>query len=115
MLTFDVQPGRGEQRQVRHFVPAGERRAGACELEIDLADRFANFARPLKHLIGVDKPFTVRVIVKGDDKLGGTLFDAEIAGQRTAISYLENVTVKKVSIRTEGVELKNVQIAPFKN
>ncbi len=115
MLTFDVVPA--EANKGKFFVTflPGDGEQGLRELEIDLADRFANFARPLKHLIGVDKPFTVRVIVKGDDKLGGTLFDAEIAGQRTAISYLENVTVKKVSIRTEGVELKNVQIAPFKN
>ena len=57
--------------------------------------------------------FTVRVIVKGHDKLGGTLFDAEIAGQRTAISFHENRTVKKIHFRTEGVELKNVHIAPL--
>ena len=41
----------------------------------------------------------------------GTLIDAEIAGQRKAISFHENLTVKKIHFRTEGVELKNIQLA----
>jgi hypothetical protein len=45
----------------------------------------------IESLIAIAGPFTVRVIVKGDDKIGGSLVD------------------------TEGVELKNVQIAPLKN
>ena len=68
----------------------------------------------IENLIGVDKPFTVRVIVKGCEKIGGSLVDAEIAGQRTMISYRPDLTVKKMVFRTEGVELKNVQIAPLK-
>ena len=68
----------------------------------------------IENLIGVDGPFTVRVIVKGDDKIGGSLIDAEIAGQRTMISYRPDLTVKKLFFRAEGVEFKNVQIAPFK-
>ena len=55
------------------------------------------------------------MIVKGDDKLGGSLIDAEIAGKRTMISYRADLTVKKITIRADGVEMKNVQIAPFEN
>ena len=55
------------------------------------------------------------MIVKGSDKIGGSLVDAEIAGQRTMISYRPDLTVKKMVFRTEGVELKNVQIAPLKD
>ena len=96
------------------FQPAGGEQ-GVHSLDIDLNDQTAHFARLLNNLVGVDKPFTVRVIVKGDEKLGGTLFDGEIAGARTAISYQENFTVKTMVFRPEGVELKNVQIAPLKN
>ncbi len=69
----------------------------------------------IENLIGVDTPFTVRVIVKSDDKIGGSLIDAEIAGQRTMIAYRAGLTVKNMIFRTEGVELKNVQIAPLKD
>jgi len=77
------------------------------------AESTLNYA--IENLIGVEKPFTVRVIVKGCDKIGGSLVDAEIAGQRTMISYRPGLTVKKMVFRTEGVELQNVQISPLKN
>ncbi len=69
----------------------------------------------IENLIGVDRPFLVRVIVKGDDKLGGTLIDAEIAGQRTMLSYRPNLTVKKLVFRAEDVELESVHIAQLKD
>ena len=53
------------------------------------------------------------MIVKGCDKIGGSLIDAEIAGQRTMISYRPDLTVKKMVFRTEGVELNNIQVAPL--
>ena len=65
----------------------------------------------IENLPGVDRPFAVRVIVMGGDKLGGSLVDAEIAGQRTMISYRPDLSVKKLVFRAEGVELTNVQIA----
>ena len=55
------------------------------------------------------------VAVNGSEKLGGSLLDAEIAGQRTMISYRQDLTVKKMVFRAENVELKNVQIAPLKD
>nr|MCU0978744.1 hypothetical protein [Pirellulaceae bacterium] len=67
----------------------------------------------IENLIGVDQPFTVRLIVKGDDKIGGSLVDAEIAGRRTMISYRAELTVKKLVFRVEGVELGNLQLAPL--
>ena len=69
----------------------------------------------IENLIGVDNTFAVRVIVKGSDKIGGSLVDAEIAGQRTLISYRPDLSVEKMVFLTEGVELKNVQVAPLKN
>ena len=63
----------------------------------------------------MDQPFTVRVIVKSDDKLGGALIDAEIAGQRTMLTYRADLRVKKLLFRLENAELRNVQIAPLKD
>jgi hypothetical protein len=139
-LVFDVQPAEAKRgRLAIAFLPDSGEQA-ACELQIRLDDQRAqfgpgsltNFAGPekslreggaphhasnygIENLIGVDKPFTVRLIVKGDDKLGGSLVDAEIAGQRTMISYRPELTVKKLVLRVEGVELRNVQLAPLKN
>jgi|WetSurMetagenome_2_1015567.scaffolds.fasta_scaffold857873_2 hypothetical protein len=46
---------------------------------------------------------------------GGPLVDTEIAGQRTMVSCRPELTVRKMVFRTQGVELKNVQIATLKN
>jgi len=40
--------------------------------------------------------------------------DAEIAGQRTMISYRPELTVGRLQFRVEGVQLDRVQIAPLK-
>ena len=116
------------------FLPASGAQA-ACELQVRLDERCAQFApasltdfaarekslregggaHAIENLIDVDKPFSVRVIVKGDAKIGGTLIDAEIAGQRTMVSYRPDLSVKNLLFRTEGVELSNVRIAPLKN
>ena len=68
----------------------------------------------IENLIGTDRPFTVQVIVKGSHKIGGSLLDAEIAGQRTMISYRPGLTVKEMIWRTEGVELGRIQISLFR-
>jgi hypothetical protein len=140
MLVFNVQPAQGKKGRLGISFLPGNGGPAACELQIRPEDRRAqfgpgsanDFAGPQKslreggaphqvgnyaieNLIGVDRPFTVRVIVKGDDKIGGSLVDAEIAGQRTMISYRPDLTVKKLVLRTEGVELRKVQIAPLKN
>ncbi len=140
MLTFGVQPADAKKGKVGiSFLPdSGER--SSCELQLRLDDRRAQFGPgslnsfagnqkslreggaphgggnyAIESLIGIAGPFAVRVIVKGDDKIGGSLVDTEIAGRRTMISYRPDLTVKKLIFRTEGVELKNVQVAPLKN
>ena len=139
LLSFEVEPVAARQGKFAiAFLPAtGE--LAAAELQIRLDDGRAQFgpgsltnwagnvkslregAAPhqvgnyaIEHLLGVDKPFAVRVIVKRDDKMGGSLIDAEIAGQRTMMAYRADLTVKKLVFRTEGVEFKNVQITPLK-
>jgi hypothetical protein len=133
LLVFTVQSAQAKKGRIGvSFLPEDGEQA-ACELQIRLDDRRAQFgpgtldrfagpekslreggaANAIEHLIDVDKPFTVRVIVKGDDKIGGSLIDAEIAGQRTMVSYRPDLTARKIVCRTEGVELSTVQIAPL--
>lgn len=114
LLTFTVVPAEAKRGTLSVAFQPGAGEPGVHNLSINLKDQSAQFARSLKHLIGINKPFTVRVIVKGDVKLGGTLFDGEIAGARTAVSFHENFTVKQLVFRAEGVELKDVQLAPLK-
>ena len=135
MLTFDIQAAEAKKGRIGlSFLPETGEQA-SCELQISLEDRRAQFgpgsldhfgakekslreggtANSIENLIGTDRPFEVRVIVKGDEKIGGSLIDAEIAGQRTMISYRPDLTVRNLLFRTEGVELKNVRIASLKD
>jgi hypothetical protein len=68
----------------------------------------------IENLIGADDPFMVRVIVKGCEKIGGTLIDAEIAGQRTLITYRPELWVARLALRADGLELGAVRIAPLR-
>jgi hypothetical protein len=134
MLEFKVEAAAAKQgRAGISFLPATGERAG-CELQINLDGQRAQFgpavlgrfagrekslreggsASAIENIPGVDGPFLVRVLVKGDDKLGGSVIDAEIAGQRTLISYRPDLIVKKLAFRTEGTELKNVQISRWR-
>lgn len=138
MLTFSVQPTQaGKGKLGITFLPEDGDRA-ACELQIGLDHQRAQFgpgtltafaaqqkslregesphqARhyAIENLMNVDRPFTVRMIVKTNDKIGGSLIDAEIAGHRTMISYCPELAVKKIICRIQEVELKDVRIAPM--
>lgn len=138
LLSFEVQPSGAKQGRFGiAFLPEQDDRA-SCELQLGLEDRRAQFgpgssngfaARQkslregghpaearnyaIENLIGVDRPFAVRVIVKADEKMGGSLIDAEIAGQRTMISYRPDLAVKRLLFRAEGVELRNVKAGPL--
>ncbi|MCK6501139.1 MAG: hypothetical protein L6Q38_16795, partial [Nitrospira sp.] len=140
LLSFEVRPAGTREDRGRlavTFLPEdGER--DACELQILPSERRAqfgpgsiqNFATGQKSLReggnpqsgrdyaveqirGLDKAFTVRVLVKGDDKIGGSLIDAEIAGHRTLLSFRPELVVRKLAFRTEGAVVSDVRIAPF--
>jgi hypothetical protein len=139
MLVFNVRPAVANGGKVAvSFLPEGGEQA-SCELQIRLDDLRAQFGHgslnnfagsqkslrdggapqqvgdyAIENLIGLDGPFTARVIVKECDKIGGSLVDAEIAGRRTMLSYRADLAVKKMVFRAEGAEIGNVQIAPLK-
>ncbi len=140
MLLFEVRPAEAHSGRVGiSFLPESGEEA-SCELQIrpkDLRAQFgpgslAGFAGDekslreggapqqagnyaIEHLIGVDRPFAVRVIVKHCEKIGGSLVDVEIAGQRTMISFRPELTVRKLVFRAEGVELHRVQVARLRD
>ncbi|RHJ76307.1 hypothetical protein [Parabacteroides sp. AM08-6] len=139
MVSFDVFPSKVEEGKFGILFLSGEGEKDACEWQLDMNDRRAQFGvgstldfsakekslreggnpqqvrnYALENLVGVEKPFTVRLLVNRTDKFGGSIIDVEIAGQRTMISYRPGLTVGKLLFRTDGVELKNIKIAPVK-
>jgi hypothetical protein len=138
LLEFTVQPvGMSSGRIGVSFLPKNGEQA-SCELQLRLDDLRAQFGPgslhgfadnqkslreggaphgngdyAIENLIGVDRPFNVRVIVKSDDKIGGALIDAEIAGQRTMLTYRPDLLVRKLLFRLENAELRHVQTAPL--
>jgi hypothetical protein len=138
LLEFTVRPaGMSSGRIGVSFLPENGEQA-SCELQLRLDDLRAQFGPgslhgfadnqkslreggaphgngdyAIENLIGVDRPFTVRVIVKSDDKIGGSLIDAEIAGQRTMLTYRPDLLVRKLLFRLENAELHHIQVAPL--
>ncbi len=136
LLSFDVEPieGRNGKFSAAFLPDAGIR--DSCAFEVGVHDQRAQFAPGLlrgfapgqkslreggapqeagnyaiENVLGVDQPFSVRILVKWSPKLGGSLVDAEIAGQRTMLSYRPELKVKRIRFHTERVVLHNVQIA----
>jgi hypothetical protein len=127
-----IEAGKGRLGLV--FLP-GTGEAGCSELQVRLDDRAAQIApgtpsrfaakekslregggaHAIENLIGVAGPFGLRLIVMGSDKLGGSIVDAEIAGARTLIAYRQDLTVGRVLLRPEGVELSDVEVAPLRD
>ena len=135
MLTLNVVPSQPKHGRfcITFLDENGDQ--NACEVQIQLDTMRAQFASgstvsfsnpqktlreggaphgannyAIENLIDVEKPFLVRAIAKSENKIGGTVIDVEIAGKRTMISYRQNLSVKRLLFRTEGIELKNVQL-----
>jgi beta-fructofuranosidase len=140
MLIFDAQPANAMRGSFAVSFSSESDEEVACELQICIDNQRAQFGPAsrsafadrekslreggaphragnyaIENLIGVDRPFTVRVIVMGHDKIGGMLIDVEIAGQRTMISYRPELTMAEMVFRAKGVELSNVRIAPLES
>ena len=64
--------------------------------------------RAAEHLRNLDAPYRVRLLVRNDHKLRGTIADAEIAGLRTLIHYFPGHAVKK--IRVSGAETARIAL-----
>jgi hypothetical protein len=105
-------PGAPSEPPIRSWISARFHETADVSTVPDSTHNTGNYA--IENLIGIDKPFQVRLLLKDDPRMGGTLIDAEIAGQRTMITFRPGLRVRKLIFRTEGVELDNVGIASLK-
>lgn len=69
----------------------------------------------IEHVTGTQKPFSIRILVKNNAKLGGSVLDTEIAGQNTMISYRQDLTVKNISFKVLDINISNVRIMKIQN
>lgn len=56
----------------------------------------------------------VRMMVYYDEKLRGSIVDVEIAGQRTMISYRQDLKPERIELRMDGAKIKNLRKADLK-
>lgn len=140
LLKFDVEPGTDLAGKLGALFLGADGDNHACEVQISAKAKKAQYGKgqlqafsgkekalreggspsgarnyAIENLSGTDKPFTVRMIVKYEDKFGGSQIDTEIAGQRTMIAFRPDLKVEKLLLRTEGSGIKNVKIAALKN
>lgn len=136
ILSFDVVPA-PQARPCIQLLPQGDA-ANACEWSLDINSGRAQFS-PLKdgratpqktlseggdparavdyaigHLDIGSSPFHVRMLVKHTAKLGGTLIDVEIAGERTMFSYRHQFKASQIRLVPGGASLRNVTVSAVK-
>ena len=138
LVSFTVQPqSKQAAKMALSFLPGhtGETLPG-CTLQIDGAKGVAHysntvgngFADPeksfrqggspqavenyaIEQLNDLQQPFTVRILVKHNAKLGGSIIDTEIAGRHTLVTYREDLTIKNLRFLVAGASLKNIRLA----
>ncbi|TCD01307.1 glycoside hydrolase family protein [Pedobacter psychroterrae] len=140
LLTFDVEPSQDMTDKIGALLLGADGENNACEIQISPEAKTAQYAKgnlqrfsnpekslreggsptaarnyAIENLQNTDKPFTVRMIVKYQDKFGGSQIDTEIAGQRTMIAFRPDLKVEKLLLRSKGTGIRNVRIAALKN
>lgn len=139
MLTFDVEPGADLTGKLGALFLGKDGEDHACEVQISPQEKRAQYGKGLlqdfsgpqkslreggspsnardyaiENLLNTQKPFAVRMIVKYEDKFGGSQIDTEVAGQRTMITYRPDLKVEKILIRAKEAGIKNLKIAALK-
>lgn len=136
LLTFEVHPGKARPGKLGVVFLPQQGESDACELSIDLSERRAQYgpgsrsgfaaaektlreggvphdARnyAIENLVDTDAPFTVRMIVRYDEKWGGCILDTELARKRTLLSFRPGLKVGRMLFRSENLEIRSVRIA----
>ncbi|MES2807775.1 MAG: hypothetical protein V4619_04075 [Bacteroidota bacterium] len=140
LLTFDVQPGTDVAGKLGALFIGADGESKACEIQVSPVAKKAQYGKgqlnsfaaaekslreggspsgarnyAIENLVGTDKPFTIRVMVKYDSKFGGSQIDTEVAGRRTMIAFRPDLKVEKFLLRADNTGIKNVKIALLKN
>lgn len=133
LLSFKVVSEAGGKIGVDLLPRVGS--GNGCEWQADIAARRAQFApvtaggfaprqktlaeggQPstavdyaLGNLMGVAEPFTVRMLVRGTDKFGGSVIDVEIAGQRTMLSWRKQLSVERLRLHLQHATATDITI-----
>jgi len=53
------------------------------------------------------------MIIRGEPKLGGSLIDTEIAGQRTMICHRSGLRVTDLALSPQGSAVRDLRIQPL--
>lgn len=136
ILTFDVVPQKKKNGKFAlSFLPSDGSNIKGCEMQINITGFTAQYSDAVKdgfggmqksirnggnpglagnyaieNIMGVEKTFTVRVLVKSNAKLGGTIIDTEIAGQNTLVTYRNGLNVENILFNIEQTGIHNVKI-----
>ncbi len=136
ILSFDVVPKKKKNGKLAVvFSSAADNYEKACEWQVNTATLIAQYADAvegaytssqkslrqggaphavgnyaIENLIGVEKPFQVRILAKSNPKLGGTILDTEIAGQNTMVTYRNKLQIENISFNMTDVEIRNIKI-----
>lgn len=139
LLSFDVEPGTAPDSKLGVVLLGENGEEYACEVQVSPHAKRAQYGKgelenyassekslreggqphlvrnyAIENLFDTDKPFSVRMIVKHENKYGGSQVDTEIAGQRTMISHRQDLKVKKILFRSQNTGIKNIKIAALK-
>jgi len=139
MISFKVHPQKNKTGKLALSLLPADGYTNGCEFQLRLDEAVAQYGESrqesfspkslsqrngsyvpgvgnyaLENLVGIDKPFTVRMIVRSNAKLGGTIVDTEIAAQRTMISYRADLQVKRLQLRADGAAISQVQMEKIK-
>jgi beta-fructofuranosidase len=139
LLSFDVDPGTDLTGKLGTLLLGANGDEKACEIQISPNNKRAQYSEggtgqfagseksireggnpssshnfAIENLQATDKPFKVRMVVKYDQKFGGSLIDTEIAGKRTMISFRPDLKVNKILMKLHHTTIKNLKIAPLK-
>ena len=124
LLTFDVEPEATGGQLSLHL--SSDDTQQECVWTLDTRERTARFGEgkslrnggqpqratdfAIESLRGIEKPFTVRIIILNNPKFGGSLLDVEIAGQRTMISHREGLGVGAFRFESEGLTIRKLEV-----
>lgn len=137
ILSFDVHPKKKKSGKLAlsFLASANDPYEKACELQINTGSAIAQynnavknaFAGPerslrqggspqhvgnyaIENLTGIDKPYSVRILVKRNAKLGGTIVDTEIAGQNTMVTYRQGLSIESIAFNVTETGIRNIKV-----
>lgn len=142
IISFDVHPNKKKSGMYSlSFLPSGGQDfEKGCEFKVDAQAQTAQYGQAVKEgfaapepslrqegspqtvgnyaieqLTGLQRPYSVRLLVKRTAKLGGTIIDAEIAGQNTMITYRQDLSVAEITFRLSDTDIRNIRLMKVDN